>query len=123
MAVILADSLKRREFPKGLGDDDRAMPARAARVALAESIKGEGLPKGTRLLKAYATSAPGPRRIVWLLEVEDGDLFFLFCRDKKDAVGENISLKNPAFRTALKKHLRDLASDLETGAWSRLPDE
>lgn len=124
MSVILADSLSKREFPKGLSPEDKAMLLRASRIPLAETIKGESLPPRTRLLKAYATSAAGPRRIVWLLQVEEGDLFFLFCRDKNDAVGENISLNNPDFRSALKKHLKLLATDLVADAWMELaPDD
>ena len=96
------------------------MLRRAARIPLAEIIKGEDLPAKTRLLKAYATSSAGPRRIVWLLQVAEGDLFFLFCRGKNDAVGENITLKNPEFGTALKKHLKLLAADIAARAWTEL---
>ena len=79
------------------------------------AIKGEGIPKGTRLLKAYATSTRGPRRIVFLLEVGGGDLFLLFYRDKTDKIGANITIKNKAFKLQLWKHLDDLLADIESG--------
>jgi len=47
--------------------------------------------------------------------VDDGTLFLLFYRGKNDAVGENISPKNPAFTKQLEKHLDFLQSDLTTG--------
>ena len=82
---------------------------------MATPIKGEQLSKGTRLLKTYATSSNGARRIVFLMEVEAGDMFLLFYRDKKDAVGTNICIKNKAFKTQLMKHLDSLLSDIESG--------
>lgn len=45
-------------------------------------IKGEGLPKGSRLLEVYATSPDGARRNVHLLAVADDTLFLLFYRGK-----------------------------------------
>jgi hypothetical protein len=66
------------------------------------------------LLKAYANSAHGPRRVVYLPAVEATDLFLLFYRDKNDAVGANVSPKNPVFRTQLQKHLSLLHEDIKT---------
>lgn len=88
---------------------------RSARVALTTPLMGKGLPAGTRLLKAYATSARGPRRIVYLLAVEDGTLFRLFYRDKNDELGANITPKNPLFARQLKKYLAWLKADIDTG--------
>lgn len=88
---------------------------RTARVALATPLSGRGLPAGTRLLKAYATSPKGPRREVDLLAVEAGDLFLLFYRDKQDAVGPNVSPRNQAFRLQLANLLGFLRGDLSAG--------
>ncbi len=96
-------------------EEDRVVLRRTARVALTTPIAGPGLPVGTRLLKAYATSAKGPRRVVYLLAVGEGDLFLLFYRDKQDVVGANISKKNEAFRHQLSKHLLLLRQDLAAG--------
>jgi hypothetical protein len=84
---------------------------------LATPIKGEGLPNGSRLLKVFATSPDGARRIVHLLAVADDTLFLLFYRDKKDAVGANITIKNKVFRQQLHKHLELLQKDLQEGAF------
>ncbi|MCC5838983.1 MAG: hypothetical protein JJT96_02580 [Opitutales bacterium] len=52
-----------------------------------------------------------------LLAVAEDTLFLLFYRDKKDSVGANITIKNPAFRRQLHKHLALLQKDLEMGAF------
>lgn len=52
---------------------------------------------------------------VFLLEVEEGDLFLLFYRNKKDAVGGNMTIQNKTFKTQLDKHLNALRDDLDSG--------
>lgn len=115
MALVVGDSIRRLEFGGPIDTADRAVLLRAARVELATNVKGRGLPKGTRLLKAYATSPRGAKRIVFLLEVAKGDLFLLFYRDKKDAVGANVTIRNKTFKEQLLKRLDLLAKDLEAG--------
>ncbi len=117
MALIVSHQIRTREFGKSIPEADRKVLERSARIALATPIAGEGLPRGTRLLKAYATSPDGPRRIVYLLSVADADLFLLFFRDKKDSVGANITMKNKAFKAQLHKHLGMLGEDIENGAY------
>lgn len=80
MAVIISESIFETEFGGSLSAHQRDVILRSAYAVLATPIKGENLPKGTRLLKAYATSQEGARRIVYLLEVEGGDLFLLFYK-------------------------------------------
>lgn len=115
MALIIGNTIRQLEFGKAIDQSDRQVLLRAARVDLANPIKGEGLPKGTKLLKAYATSPAGAKRIVFLLAVEEGDLFLLFYRDKSDAVGANITIKNKAFKTQLNRRLDALLQDIESG--------
>jgi len=115
MALIIGNSIRRREFGDNIPKDELEIIIRSAKVELTTPIKGEGIPKGTRLLKAYATSSKGARRIVFLMEVEGGDLFLLFYRDKKDKIGANITVKNKAFKSQLWKHIDDLLSDIESG--------
>lgn len=116
MALIIGKRIRRKEFGGLIPEDDLEVILRSARVALAKPIKGDGLPKGTRLLKAYATSISGPKRIVYLLEVSGGgDLLLLFYRDKNDTVGANITIKNKIFKQVLNKHLEALAEDLKVG--------
>jgi len=116
MAIILSHRIRDKEFGSSIPDEARDILQRTARVALATPIASRGLRPGTRLLKAYATSAHGPRRVVYLLAVESADLFLLFYRDKNDAVGANVSPQNPAFRTQLQKHLALLHEDITTNS-------
>lgn len=121
MPLVVSHRIRDREFGSGIPADAQAVLIRSARVALTTPIAGKGLPPATRLLKAYATSPQGPRRIVYLLAIEDGTLFLLFYRDKNDPVGENISPKNSAFTKQLQKHLALLQADIETGHFDELP--
>jgi hypothetical protein len=57
----------------------------------------------------------GPKRIVYLLAVEGGDMLLLFYRSKNDPVGRNVSIANPAFRSALDKYLMLLEADILDG--------
>jgi hydroxymethylglutaryl-CoA reductase len=120
MSLIIGHSIRQKEFGSEIPDADREVIVRSARVDLATAIKGDQLPRGTRLLKAYATSLTGARRIVFLLEVEEGDLFLLFYRNKKDAVGANMTIQNKAFKTQLNKHLNALKDDLDSGSFEVL---
>ena len=94
--------------------------ARSARAALGVPIAARGLPPRTQLIKAYATSKRGPKRAVYLLAVDDSDLFLLFYRGKNDQVGRNTSMSNPAFRAALDKHLALLEADIAAGQIEQL---
>ena len=115
MRLFVGTSILKREFRGELTDEANDVLRRAVKPALLLAIKGAGLPAGTRLLKAYATSRPGPRRIVLLLIVEQDDYFLLFYRPKGDKVGDNVSMKNPAFKNALTKHLALLRNDITEG--------
>ncbi|MGB0258054.1 MAG: hypothetical protein ACPGES_05320 [Coraliomargarita sp.] len=112
MALIIGARILKREFGDAIPEKDLQVLLRSARVALTTPIRREGLPSGTRLLKAYATSSQGPKRIFYLLEVSGGDLLLLFYRGKTDPVGANVTIKNKAFKQALDKHLNLLAEDL-----------
>ena len=112
MGLFIGERIRQREFGKVIPVVDKEALLDGARISLAEVIAGKGLPKGTRLLKAYATTKQGPRRILYLLVVAEGDLFVLLYRDKQDKGGANMSPKNEAFNAALTKHLELLRVDL-----------
>ena len=112
MALYIAERIRKREFGRGISAADKESLLAGARVCLGASIAGHGLPKGTRLLKAYVTTKQGPRRILYLLVVQEKDLFVIFYRTKQDDVGVNMSPKNPAFNNALTKYLDLLRDDL-----------
>jgi hypothetical protein len=123
VALFIAERIRKREFGREISSADKEALLEGARICLTAGIAGHGLPKGTRLLKAYATTKQGPRRILYLLVVRERDLFVLFCRTKDDHVGANMSPRNPAFSTALAKHLDLLRDDLAAGRIEEITPE
>lgn len=123
MALFISERIRKREFGREISPADKAALLEGARVCLTASLAGRGLPKGTRLLKAYATTKQGPRRILYLLVVQEGDLFVLFYRPKQDEVGENMSSKNFAFNSALTKYLDLLRDDMAAGRIEEIASE
>ena len=123
MALFIAERIRKREFGREIASADKQALLAGARVCLTASIAGHGLPKGTRLLKAYATTKQGPRRILYLLVVQQRDLFVVFYRTKGDDVGANMSPRNPAFSSALTKHLDLLRDDLAAGRIEEITPE
>jgi hypothetical protein len=123
VALFIAERIRKREFGREISAADKETLLAGARVCLTAGIAAHGLPKGTRLLKAYATTKQGPRRILYLLVVQEGDLFVLFFRTKQDEVGLNMSPKNPAFNRALAKHLELLRDDMAAGRVEEISPE
>lgn len=118
MALVIAKSICLREFGR-----EEVPPQfletlrRSLSVDLATAIKGSKLPKATKLLKVYATSPEGAMRIVHLMATQDGTLFLLFFRNKKDTVGANITIHNKEFRRQLHKHLDLLQRAINDGSY------
>ena len=124
MRLVIARSICLAEFGQETIPDIHIGPLNRSRaVELAITIKGDRLPKGSRLLKGYVTTPEGARRVVHLLVVADETLFLLLYRDKKDAAGANITVKNTHFRKQLHKHLQLLMKDLESGAFEVWEDD
>jgi hypothetical protein len=122
--VFISAQIRRKEFGRKVPAEDLPVISRSARAALGVTIAARGLPPHTQLIKAYATSKRGPKRIVYLLAVEDGDMFLLFYRGKNDAIGKNASMSNSAFRAALEKYLALLEADISGGNIEELlPDQ
>jgi hypothetical protein len=114
MDLVIAKAICRKEFgAEEIPDKFIDVLRRSMAIDLATVIKGSNLPPASKLLKVYATSPEGARRIIHLLSVQDGTLFLLFFRDKKDPIGQNITIHNKEFRRQLHKHLDLLAKDLE----------
>ena len=86
----------------------------AWRKAIFDRLPAKGV-EGCRLLKAYVTSAGGPRRTLYLLQDASGDAVLLMHRPKGDPVGDNMAYANPAFRTAVDKAITTAAEDIEAG--------
>lgn len=113
--VLICAQIRRKEFGRSVPAEDLPVIARSARAALGVPVAARGLPPRTQLIKAYATSKRGPKRLVYLLAVEDGDMFLLFYRGKNDPIGRNVSMANPLFRSALDKYLAYLEADMADG--------
>lgn len=116
MIVVIADSIRRKEFTRGEippVDLEAILGGYAEGIMVA--IKGDALPKGSRLVKLYVTTVAGARRIVFLVDVETGTGFFLFYRGKNDPIGTNITIKNPVFRKRLHIYLDLLHADIVSG--------
>ena len=75
-------------------------------------IKGRNLPSETSLIKMYVTTIEGARRLVMVLDEGLDVGYFLMYRKKDDTIGENVTLKNPAFEKALLQYLEILDVDM-----------
>ena len=118
MKIIIGHRIRKREFRKGIiSERDLEHIMRGYKRRIITPIKGEGLPKGSRLEKIYVTTEYGAQRLVFLTEVASEDGFFLCYRNKNDRVGENISIHNPYFRVLLKKYLLLLKEDIRDGTF------
>lgn len=116
MIVVIAHSIRRREFKQGkIVPIDLEIILSSYAAGIMVSIKGEALPKGSRLVKLYVTTIAGARRIVFLVDVATGTGFLLFYRGKNDTVGKNITIKNPVFRKRLLQYLDLLQLDIAAG--------
>lgn len=116
MTVVIAHSIRRKEFKQGnISPIDLETILGSYAEGIMVPIKGEALPKGSRLVKLYVTTIAGARRIVFLVDVETSTGFFLFYRGKNDTIGKNITIKNPAFRKRLLQYLDLLQADIAVG--------
>lgn len=116
MAIIISHRIKRKEFKKGIIEqNDLKIILRGFKEGIFTVIKGESLSKGSRLIKVYATTVAGARRIVYLVDVASNDAFFLFYRNKNDKIGKNITINNPEFRKLLHAYLNLLDADIDAG--------
>ncbi len=116
MIVVIAESIRKKEFKHGeIPPADLETILSSYGEGIFVPIKGESLPKASRLVKLYATTVQGARRIVFLVEVESGTGFFLFYRGKNDPIGKNISIKNPVFKKRLLTYLDLLSADIASG--------
>ena len=121
MAIIISNTIQKKELGKGkISESDKAVLKRTARLELVSPIKGEGLPKGAKIVKAYGTSIGGAKRVVYMLTSDNEDFMLLFYRDKNDAIGKNITIANPIFKKEISKRIDLLLADLEDGKYSVL---
>ena len=113
MKVVIAANIQKKEFRRGqIPKEDLAIILHGYAKGIFTLIKGESLPKGSRLIKLYVTTVGGAKRIVFLVDVQTNTGFFLFYRGKNDEVGKNISIKNPIFKKLLLHYLDLLQKDI-----------
>ncbi len=120
MKIFLSNRIKKKEFPKGIGENEKSIIIKYSNPSLGVPISAKGLPKATTLIKAYATSDKGHRRLVYLLRNSSGDMVLLFYRSKKDKVGQNITIKNPDFAKELNSHIDAAFDDIINGNYELL---
>lgn len=114
MTIIISHRIRKSEFKRGIISEHHLDKIISGyRKGVATLIKGQSLPQSSSLIKVYATTIDGARRIVYLVDEGSQDAFLLFYRSKNDKIGENISIKNPYFRRALQKYLKVLGEDIE----------
>ncbi len=120
MKIFLSKRIQKKEFPKGISENEKGIVIKCANPDLGVSIAARGLPKATSLIKAYATSDKGHRRLVYLLRNVSGDMVLLFYRSKTDKVGKNITMKNSVFAKELSSHLDIAIEDILNGNYELL---
>ena len=107
MKIIFSKKISKKEKIK-----DKRDIIKAYTKGIFVFIKGENLPRNSKLIKLYITSIKGAQRAVFLVDNLTGDGFFLFCRSKNDKIGKNIVIKNPLFKRELEKYLQLLEADI-----------
>jgi len=120
MAIIISHRIKKGEFKKGvISNVDLTLILKSYKDGIFVTIKGDKLPASSRLIKVYATTIAGAKRIVYLVDVDTKDAFFMFFRSKNDPIGKNISIHNPKFKQQLHKYLDYLDYDLNNGNFDK----
>ncbi|PIZ75106.1 hypothetical protein COY05_05100 [Candidatus Peregrinibacteria bacterium CG_4_10_14_0_2_um_filter_38_24] len=115
MKIIFPHSLVKKEK---LSNDDIKEVIKNTSKGIYTLIKGENLPRNSKLIKIYSTTIQRAKRIVMLMETVSGDSFFLFYRSKNDKIGKNISIQNQIFRKNLHKYLLILKEDIRSKNYS-----
>ncbi len=118
MNLIISHKIKKKEFKHGkITKIDLQKILNSFKKGIFTFINSKNLPKESHLVKVYATTISGAKRIVYLIDSITQDGFFLFYRNKNDKIGKNISIKNPEFEKSLNTYLNLLNQDIEIGAY------
>lgn len=110
MKIIFSKSIAKKEQ---IHEREKNFLAKAYAKGIFTVIKGESLPKNSRLAKFYLTTRQGAYRALFLVDMFSGDGFFLFYRSKNDKIGKNITIQNENFKQALWKYLLILKQDIQ----------
>lgn len=113
MKIVFSRKIKQKELKKGNSDETIKILIDYYKRWISDTIKWENLPPNTKLVKIYVTSVYWEKRIVYMVDIVSKDAFFLFYRDKKDKIWENISIKNVYFKEKLNDYLDILLQDIK----------
>ncbi|MEY4488338.1 MAG: hypothetical protein RIQ79_846 [Verrucomicrobiota bacterium] len=120
MEIIVPHRIRKRELDGTIPDEARKLFDKLKdKPGLAETISARGLPASTTLHKVYATTEGGARRLLFFCRHAPSGpgaaperWVLLFYRDKSDAVGRNMTHKNPEFVAELGKNLQAALADI-----------
>ncbi len=113
MKIIFSKRIKQKELWKTVNSETIKILISYYKRWIFSTIKGENLPSSSKLIKIYVTSVYWEKRIVYMVDLVSKDVFFLFYRDKKDRIWENISIKNKYFKEKLHNYLDLLFEDIK----------
>jgi hypothetical protein len=113
MKIIFSKRIKQKELWKSVDNETIKILISYYKRWIFSTIKGENLPNSSKLIKIYVTSVYWEKRIVYMVDLVSKDAFFLFYRNKKDKIWENISIKNKYFKEKLHYYLDLLFEDIK----------
>lgn len=113
MKIIFSKKIKEKELWKDSNNETIKILIDYYKKWIFNTIKWDKLPKNSKLIKIYVTSIYWEKRIVYMVDMISKDAFFLFYRDKKDKIWENISIKNKYFKEKLNNYLDFLFEDIK----------
>jgi hypothetical protein len=113
MKIIFSKKIKEKELWKNKDNNIINILLDYYKKGIFDNIKWKNLPANSRLIKIYTTSIYWEKRIVYMVDLVSKDAFFLFYRDKKDKIWENISIKNKYFKEKLDNYLNFLIEDIK----------
>lgn len=113
MKIIFSKKIKQKELWKNSDNETLKILIDYYKKWIFNSIKWDKLPQNSKLIKIYVTSVYWEKRVVYMVDMISKDAFFLFYRDKKDKIWENISIKNKYFKEKLNDYLDFLFEDIK----------
>jgi hypothetical protein len=142
MDIIVPFSIRKRELNGIVSDEAKKIFEKIKNSPqLATIISAKGLPPRTTLHKVYSTTPEGARRLLFFcrhaplrlspaksergkkklaplaVQLPPERWVLLFYRNKGDAVGDNMSHKNPDFEGQLGRNLVEAIKDLQADTY------
>lgn len=99
MKIVFSEKISKKEK---LTEKEVIWLIKAYQKGIFQFIKGEFLPKHSRLAKLYMTTVLGARRAVFLIDMNSRDAFFYFFDLKKTPSGQIFQSKTPSLKHYLE---------------------